>query len=138
VPAVRLWTGPDRRSSVGAVTLPRNSRAGGFGNDAANVRAARRTLVDLVTRLGVAGLGATRHLPGLGATIDQHAAAIRDDLGEAGRPPSTVVLAGYAEQLRAASGYLDWPPPPPGVEHWRHADLVTIRLLAVCQLAIAP
>ncbi len=120
------------------MTLPRNTRAGGFGNDAANIRAARRTLVDLVTRLGVAGLAATRHEPGLGAVIDQHAAAIRDELGEAGRPPSTVALAEFAEHLRAASGYLDWPPPPPGVEHWRRANLVTIRLLAVCQLAIAP
>lgn len=104
-------------------------------------RSARRVLDRLHEQLGVAGLAAAAAIPGLGAAVDQHAAAIRDILttepGAVGAGVAgTVLLAGYAQgvfdHLRESGRVLRVPEGPLG---WPHADWVSVRLLAVCALA---
>ena len=91
-------------------------------------------------QLGAVGLAAAAAIPGLGATVDQHAAAVRDILtvvssrarrwpdGPAGR-----VRAGGARPpageaaCRCASR--------PNLLGWLRADWASVRLLAVCALA---
>jgi len=99
---------------------------------------ARRCLSTLSTQLGVDGLAVAALVPGLGAAVDQHAAAVRDILlqsGGTGTLPQRVLLAGYARGLldradasvrqirREASG------------RWTRADWLALRLLAVCALS---
>jgi Family of unknown function (DUF6401) len=97
--------------------------------------AARATLSDLTDRVGVPGVEAAAALPGLLAELDQHGAALRDLLGEPGRGPSPISLAGYAEGLRDMAGDLGWQIPRPDQVDWARAPWVLVRLVAVCQLA---
>src|SRR5262245_45406689 len=64
-------------------------------------RSARRVLDRLHEQFGTAGLVAAAAIPGLGAMVDQHAAAVRDILTtgvESGAAVAgTVLLAGYAQ-----------------------------------------
>jgi hypothetical protein len=109
-------------------------------------RSAYASLGELHTMLGAAGLPAAAALPGLLAEVDQHCAAIRDRLLLDLRPSNPVTLARYAAGVRDAATESGWRPPggpPTGPQQdgpqqdWSRADWVTIRLLAVCQLAAA-
>nr|WP_214366676.1 DUF6401 family natural product biosynthesis protein [Pseudonocardia sp. H11422] len=71
---------------------------------------ARRLLRRLTDQFGQGGLSAAEQVPGLAAAIDQHAAAVRDILREAGSgrggtttltgsASATVCLAAYARSL---------------------------------------
>jgi hypothetical protein len=101
------------------------------------VSASRAALTDLVHRLGRPGLTAAADLPGLLAAVDQHAAALRDRLTDGRRAPSAIGLAGYAQGVRDAAGALGWHPPAADAVDWRRAHWLLVRLLAVCQLAVA-
>ncbi|MGH3759723.1 DUF6401 family natural product biosynthesis protein [Actinophytocola sp.] len=103
-------------------------------------RSARRVLDRLHEQLGVTGLAAAAAIPGLGAVVDQHAAAVRDIL-TAGVESSaavagTVLLAGYAQgvldHVRESGMPLRVPDDALG---WLRADWASMRLLAVCSLA---
>jgi len=103
-------------------------------------RSARRVLDRLHEQIGTAGLVAAAAIPGLGASVDQHAAAVRDILTagvESGAAVAgTVLLAGYAEgvldHLRESGMSLRVPDDKSG---WLRADWASMRLLAVCSLA---
>ena len=101
---------------------------------------AQRWLLTLSRRLGTDGLLVAASVPGLGAALDQHAAAVRDILRQTGGVPGAealtdrVLLAGYARGVldrydvsvrqvrRHAAG------------RWTRADWLALRLLAVCAL----
>jgi hypothetical protein len=100
--------------------------------------AARAALAELAHRVGTPGLAAAAALPGLLAAIDQHAAALRDLLGDGTRPPSPIGLAGYADGLRDMAGDLGWQLPQPDQVKWARAPWLLVRLVAVCQLAAPP
>lgn len=100
-------------------------------------RSAYASLSELHTTLGAAGLPAAAALPGLLAEVDQHRAAIRDRLLLDLRPGSPVTLARYAAGVLDAATESGWRPPSGAQPDWSRADWVTIRLLAVCQLATA-
>jgi Family of unknown function (DUF6401) len=100
---------------------------------------AQRWLVTFGNRLGTDGLLVAAVVPGLGAALDQHAAAVRDIVAQAGSADGTLteraLLAGYARGLldrfdvsvrqvrRHAKG------------RWTRADWLALRLLAVCALS---
>jgi hypothetical protein len=99
---------------------------------------ARRWLSTLSTQFGSDGLAVAALVPGLGAAVDQHTAAVRDILHQgagAGTLTQRALLAGYARGLldrfdasvrevrREASG------------RWTRADWLALRLLAVCALS---
>ena len=110
----------------------------GFVNALTEWRA-QRWLVTFGNRLGTDGLLVAAAVPGLAAALDQHAAAVRDIVAQAGRTDATlterVLLAGYARSLldrfdvsvrqvrRHATG------------RWTRADWLALRLLAVCALS---
>jgi hypothetical protein len=103
-------------------------------------RSARRVLDRLHGQVGAAGLVAAAAIPGLGAVVDQHAAAVRDILTTGVEPgcaaAGTVLLAGYAQgvldHVRESGAPLLV---PDGTAGWLGADWVSVRLLAVCALA---
>lgn len=94
---------------------------------------AQATLAALTVSIGTEGLAAAAHRPALLAEVDQHAAAVRDSLGEH-RLRSVAALAGYADGVRAAATEHGWVPPGGRVD-WSAPDWVLTRLLAVCALA---
>lgn len=104
---------------------------------------ARRALSQLHDQLGAAGLAAAAAIPGLGAVVDQHAAAVRDIL-EIGVEGSTtvagvVLLAGYARGVLDKARESGWRPhAPKEFAEWARADWLTSRLLGVCALANRP
>ncbi len=81
-------------------------------------------LRSLIAQVGEAGLAAAAALPWLRATVDQHAAAVRDTLTPGVGRPTVVALAGSARGLLAGSQ------PPAAAVDW-----LTSRVLAVCWLA---
>lgn len=103
-------------------------------------RSARRALDRLNAQVGTAGLLAAAAVPGLAATVDQHAAAVRDILTvgvESGAAVAGVVLlAGYAQgvqdHLRERGEPLRV---PKDLTDWLNADWFSVRLVAVCALA---
>jgi uncharacterized protein DUF6401 len=97
-------------------------------------RSARATLADLMASVGTTGLAAAARWPGLQATLDQHAAGVRDSLGGDLRPLGAVQLAGYAEGVREAAADNGWHLPAEPID-WADADWMLLRLLAVCELA---
>jgi hypothetical protein len=99
--------------------------------------AARAALAELARRVGTPGLTAAATLPGLLAAIDQHAAALRDLLGDGVRPPSPIGLAGYADGLRDMAGDLGWQLPRTDGVQWASAPWLLVRLVAICHLASA-
>jgi len=99
------------------------------------VAAARVALAELADRIGTAGLAAATELPGLLAAVDQHAAAVRDQLTNGTRKPSQVALAGYIEGLVDTAVRLGWRRPEPHEIDWARAHWVLVRKLAICQLA---
>ena len=83
---------------------------------------------------GVTGLAAAAQNFGLLASVDQHAAGIRDSLSADARPLTAVILAAYAEGVRDAAFKHGWQPPAGPID-WERHDWVLYRLLAVCSLA---
>jgi hypothetical protein len=100
----------------------------------AAARSAHVSLTDLMSVVGLSGLSAADSWPGLLASIDQHAAGIRDSLSADVRPLSAVILAAYAEGVRDAAFKHGWRAPQGEID-WSEPDWVLHRLLAVCSLA---
>jgi hypothetical protein len=103
-------------------------------------RSAGRVLDRVHDQIGRAGLVAAAAIPGLGATVDQHAAAVRDILTtgieSSAAVAGSVLLAGYAQgvldHLRESGIPLRVPEDLLG---WLRADWAGMRLVAVCALA---
>ena len=108
-----------------------------FGDftEAARRSVARSTLNGLMTWLGEPGLAAARESAGLQATIDQHAAAVRDALGDPEHGPGAVPLAGYATGVRDALIEAEWQLPPTTDIDWANLEWPALRLIAICALA---
>jgi Family of unknown function (DUF6401) len=108
-----------------------------FGGLAARVatRSALSSLHGLMAAIGYTGLSTARRMPALLASVDQHAAAIRNSLDGDDRPISAVALAAYAEGVRDAAFRHGWR--SPAVIDWSADDWVLHRLLAVCLLSHA-
>jgi hypothetical protein len=97
-------------------------------------------LDDMMARVGVDGLVAAMADPGLLAQVDQHAAAVRDALAEAGRAVDAEGLASYARSIEAAARRMGRPVPVAGQAYvsgaaWHAAEWHFIRLVAVCSIA---
>ncbi|GAB3864916.1 DUF6401 family natural product biosynthesis protein [Dactylosporangium cerinum] len=97
--------------------------------------AARSTLNGLMTWLGESGLAAAAASAGLQAAVDQHAASVRDALGDPERGPNAVALASYATGVRDALIEAQWQLPPTSEIDWSRAEWPTVRLIAICSLA---
>ena len=93
--------------------------------------AAKSTLNGLMIWLGEPGLAAAGQRAGLMALIDQHAAAVRDALGDPSDGLSAVSLAGYAVTVQAttANGTAV------ADQDWSRPEWPTVRLLAICSVA---
>jgi hypothetical protein len=101
---------------------------------------ARALLDEMMARVGVDGLAAALGDAGLLAQVDQHAAAVRDALGNAGRAVDTEGLAAYAKSIAAAADRMGRPVPQPGHAYlsgtaWLAAEWHLMRLVAVCMIA---
>jgi hypothetical protein len=101
--------------------------------DAVAVDAARTSLDHLMAWVGVDGLVAAIRSPGLLAEIDQHAAAVRETLGE--RVTDGPALAGYAREVHAVEVRAGRRLPDPARLDWSRAPGYLLRLVAVCALA---
>ena len=100
----------------------------------AALRSAHASLDELTASVGASGLAAAAASPGLLATVDQHAAGVRDSLSADVRPMTAVILAAYAEGVRDAAFKHGWVPPAGDID-WTQSDWVLRRLLAVVKLA---
>ncbi|GLY00073.1 MULTISPECIES: DUF6401 family natural product biosynthesis protein [Actinoplanes] len=103
---------------------------------------ARAYLDEMMARVGVDGLAAAFAEPALLARIDQHAAAVRDALGAAGRAVDAEGLAAYARSIVAGAVRMGRPVPSAGAapasrSSWGRADWTLLRLVAVCLIAEA-
>ena len=109
---------------------------GPFSGSAARaaLRCAHLLLDDLMTSVGETGLTAAEQSPGLGASIDQHAAGVRDSLSADVKPLTAVILAAYAEGVRDAALKHGWRAPNGPID-WSRNDWVLYRFLAICRLA---
>jgi hypothetical protein len=99
-------------------------------------------LDEMMARVGVDGLIAAMTEPAVLAQIDQHAAAVRDALSEAGRRADASGLAAYAKSIAFAARRAGRPLPSPGTAPvcgpgWMAADWHHMRLVAVCAIADA-
>jgi hypothetical protein len=107
--------------------------------DAVTEWRAHRFLSTLADRFGSDGLTVAASVPGLAASVDQHAAAVRDILehGVDGADALTtrVLLAGYGRGLLDRAALT---PEEVGSRAaragWTRADWLALRLLAVCAL----
>jgi hypothetical protein len=100
----------------------------------AATRSAHASLGDLMASVGITGLEAADRSPGLLASVDQHAAGVRDSLSADVRPLTAVILAAYAEGVRDAAFKHGWRAPDGPID-WAVTDWVLHRLLAVCLLS---
>ncbi|MGC9668984.1 DUF6401 family natural product biosynthesis protein [Planosporangium sp. 12N6] len=110
--------------------------SGEYGNTTSTMvveEVARACLDALMGWVGVDGLVAAIRDPGLMATIDQHAAAVRDALGD--EVTSARALAEHARQVHATAMAAGHRMPGPGRVDWAHAPAYLLRLVAVCALA---
>jgi hypothetical protein len=103
---------------------------------------ATELLDEMMARVGVDGLTASLADPGLLAQVDQHAAAVRDALVDAGRELSVEGLASYARSILAAATRMGRVVPAPGGApitraEWHAAEWHLVRLVAVCSIAEA-
>jgi hypothetical protein len=101
---------------------------------------ARALLDEMMARVGVDGLAAALGDTGLLAQVDQHAAAVRDALRNAGRTVDADGLAAYAKSIIAAADRMGRPIPQPGRAYvsgpaWLAAEWHLMRLVAVCMIA---
>jgi hypothetical protein len=97
-------------------------------------------LDETMARVGVDGLAAALADPGLLALVDQHAAAVRDALEEAGRTLSAESLAAYVTSILFSARRMGRPVPESGFApvrcaDWMAADWHLLRLVAVCLVA---
>jgi hypothetical protein len=97
-------------------------------------------LDEMMARVGVDGLAAAFAEPALLARIDQHAAAVRESLRDAGRCADAAGLAAYARSIAAGSVRAGRPLPEPGFApmapaEWLAAEFPLMRLVAVCLIA---
>ncbi|MEV4515358.1 DUF6401 family natural product biosynthesis protein [Dactylosporangium sp. NPDC049525] len=99
--------------------------------------AARSTLNGLMTWLGESGLAAAAASGGLQAAVDQHAASVRDALGDPEHGPNAIALASYATGVRDTLIDAQWQLPPTSELDWSKASWPTVRLIAICALARA-
>jgi uncharacterized protein DUF6401 len=99
------------------------------------------TLLDeMMARVGVDGLAAAYADPGLLALVDQHAAAVRDALDDAGRPADAEALAAYAKSVafavrRRGETLPEAGEAPQTCAAWHQADWHLLRLVAICLVA---
>ncbi|WP_328476955.1 DUF6401 family natural product biosynthesis protein [Actinoplanes sp. NBC_00393] len=108
----------------------------------AAARPASVYLDEMMARVGVDGLAAAFAEPALLARIDQHAAAVRDALRDAGRNGDAEGLAAYARSIVAGAVRIGRPIPQPGAApatavEWLSAGWPLLRLVAVCMMAEA-
>lgn len=91
----------------------------------------------LGNRYGTDGLLVAAVVPGLGAALDQHTAAVRDILRQTGGGPLTerALLAGYAQGLLARFDVSVRQVRRHVTGRWTRADWLALRLLAVCALS---
>jgi hypothetical protein len=86
--------------------------------------------------VGSAGFAAMSRCPGLLAEVDQHAAEVREALGEEpGQVPAPVRLAAYADGVVDTAAGHGWQPDEAIDADWPRASWPLVRLLAVCVLA---
>jgi uncharacterized protein DUF6401 len=101
--------------------------------------AARQALDDLMAWVGVDGLVAALRCPGLLATVDQHAAAVRDAVTARYGRICPAGLAGYGRSVLAAAHRhgcaLPTATEPVGDLDWSRAGWHLLRLVAVCLVA---
>jgi hypothetical protein len=100
----------------------------------------RALLDEMMARVGVDGLAAALGDASLSAQVDQHAAAVRDALKDAGREVDAGGLAAYAKSIAAAAARMGRPVPQPGQAYlsgsaWLSAEWHLMRLVAVCLIA---
>ena len=129
-------------SSSSSSSSPSSSPAGSsfLADPSFLVDPAVALLDDMMGRVGVDGLVAAMADPGLLAQVDQHAAAVRDALTEAGRDVNAEGLASYARSVEAAAHRMGRPVPAAGEAYvtgaaWHAAEWHLIRLVAVCAIA---
>lgn len=100
---------------------------------------AQRWLATLGNRFGTDGLLVAAAVPGLGAAVDQHAAAVRDILAQAAGASGTfserALLAGYGRSLLDRFDVSVREVRRHAVGRWTRADWLALRLLAVCALS---
>jgi len=84
-------------------------------------------------QVGAAGVAAAACLPGLSATLDQHAAAVRDALSAGAGLIGVAALGGYARGLLETAGQQGWRLPER--VDWAGADWLVVRLVAVADMA---
>jgi hypothetical protein len=94
--------------------------------------AARLALRQLTRHIGEPGGAAMRVRPALLASVDQHAAEVRDALGARLRPEE---LAAYADGVADTAAGHGWDPSEALSADWAAASWPLLRLLAVCTLA---
>ncbi|ASR36792.1 hypothetical protein BAY61_19325 [Prauserella marina] len=104
----------------------------GWLSSAWHESAARRELTVLADRLRNAGLTPGGLSPGALATVDQHAAAVRDILTLSGGRAGPVELAGYARGVQDAARDSGW---FLRKDESPNGDWISLRLIAVCLLA---
>ncbi|MFI9508965.1 DUF6401 family natural product biosynthesis protein [Nocardia sp. NPDC052566] len=100
---------------------------------------ARRILTRLHATHGVPALAAAAEMPALLATLDQHAAAVRDILEfgveESTTVPASVLLAGYVRGLLdevEATATAMTGSAPDDLGGWARAGWLQLRLAGVC------
>jgi hypothetical protein len=97
--------------------------------------AAKAALGHLMIWFGENGLAAATASIGLLASVDQHAAAVRDALGDPKDGPNAIGLAGYATGVQDAADDEGWSVSVPSSMDFSSADWLTMRLVGVCALA---
>jgi hypothetical protein len=116
-----------------------NASAADFQADATSCPvaevAARLFLDQIMARVGVDGLVESLRSPGLLATVDQHAAAVRESLAAAGRFVDPTSLAGYARSVLAVAERHGRELPDGADLDWAKAEWFVLRLVGVCSLA---
>lgn len=98
--------------------------------------AARTALEQLAHHVG-AGRHAMSASPALLALVDQHAADIRDTLGDGRGQLHAEHLAAYADGVTDAAAHHGWHLTDALAEGWARASWPLVRLLAVSTLADA-
>jgi hypothetical protein len=101
--------------------------------DAVALDAARTSLDHLMAWVGVDGMVAAMRSPGLLAAVDQHAAEVRDLLGD--RVHHAPALAAHARTVHQAATLLGHTLPDPARLDWASAPAYLVHLVAVCALA---
>jgi hypothetical protein len=128
-------------ASAGLPAAPAGAQSGaGVHGGNAVVDPAHALLDEMMARVGVDGLAAALGDAGLLAQIDQHAAAVREALHQAGREIDAAGLAAYARSVAAAAKRRGRPLPQPGHAYisgtaWLAAEWHLMRLVAVCMIA---